>query len=97
MDNPGSNYTLLILIVTGVVLSMGLRHFFGASAIRDILILVLFFAVFLYSVNLKVVKKDLVVKNKLTNEISYMDLADWEEIVANTKGKENNFEIIEKL
>lgn len=97
MDDPKSNYILLLLIVSGVVLSMGFRHFFGASAFRDIMILVVFFALFMFFIHLKVVKKDMVIRNKQTNEISYIDQADWNEILENTKEKENNFEIIEEL
>jgi len=97
MDDPKSNYILLLLIVSGIILSMGSRHFFGASALRDIMILVVFSAVFLFFIHLKVVKKELVIRNKQTNEISYIDQADWNEILENTKGKENPFEIIEKL
>ena len=97
MDDPKSNYVLLLLIVSGIILSMGLRHFFGASALKDIMILVVFSALFLFFIHLKVVKKDLVIRNKQTNEISYIDQADWEEIVKNATGKDNNFEIIEKL
>jgi hypothetical protein len=97
MDDPKSNYILLFLIVSGVILSMGFRHFFGASALRDIMILVVFSAVFLFFIHFKVVKKDLVIRNKQTDEISYIDQADWEEIVKNATGKDNNFEIIEKL
>ena len=97
MDDPKSNYILLLLIVSGIILSMGLRHFFGASTFRDIMILVVFSALFLFFIHLKVVKKDLVIRNKQTNEISFIDEADWEEIVKNAIGKDNNFEIIEKL
>jgi len=97
MDDPKSNYVLLLLIVSGMILSMGFRHFFGASALRDIMLLIVFSALFFFFIHLKVVKKDLVIKNKQTLEISYIDQADWHEIVENAKGKDNNFEIIEKL
>lgn len=97
MDDPKSNYIFLFLLVAGVFLSMGLRHFFGESTWRDILILVLLFVLFLFFIRLKFVKKDLVIKNKQTSEISYIDQVDWEEIVENAKGKEINFEIVEKL
>ena len=80
-----------------MILSMGFRHFFGASALRDIMLLIVFSALFFFFIHLKVVKKDLVIKNKQTLEISYIDQADWHEIVENAKGKDNNFEIIEKL
>jgi hypothetical protein len=97
MDDPRSNYILLLLIVSGIFLSMGFRHFFGASALRDIMILAVFSAFYLFFIRLKIVKKDLVIRNKQTNEISYIDQADWEDIVKNAAGKENNFEITEKL
>jgi hypothetical protein len=47
--------------------------------------------------NLTIVKKDLVIKNKATNAISYIDNSDWSEILKNTSGRENSFEIIEEL
>ena len=97
MDDPKNNYILLLLIVSGIFLSMGLRHIFGVSAFRDIMILLVSIAVFLFFIHLKVVKKDLVIRNKQTKEISYIDQKDWEDIVENAKGKEINFEIIEKL
>jgi hypothetical protein len=97
MDDPKSNYVLLLLIFSGMILSMGFRNFFGASALRDIMILVAFSALFLFFIRLKVVKKDLVIRNRQTNEISYIDQADWDEIVKNATGKDINFEIIEKL
>lgn len=97
IDNPKTNYILLLLIVLGLGLSLVFTRFFGPSAWRDILILVMLFALFLFFIQLKVVKKDLVIKNKQTNEISYIDQIDWEEIVENAKGKELNFEIIEKI
>jgi hypothetical protein len=97
MDDPKSNYILLLLMVSGVILSMVFRHFFGTSALRDMMLLVVFFTLFLFSIRLKVIKKDLVIRNKQTNEISYIDQADWNEILENTKDRENTFEIIEKL
>ena len=97
MDDHKSNYVLLLLIFSGMILSMGFRHFFGANALRDIMLLVVFSALFYFFIHLKVVKKDLVIRNKQTLEISYIDQADWHEIVENAKEKDNNFEIIEKL
>ena len=76
---------------------MVFSHVLGTSALRDILILFGISALFLFFIHLKVVKKDLVIKNKQTNEISYIDQVDWEEIVKNANGRDVNFEIIEKL
>lgn len=97
MDNPKTNYLLIAFIIFGVLLSMGLRHFFGESIFRDILILLFFSVAFLFFIHLIVVKKDLVIRNRQTNEISYIDNDDWDEILDNTKEKENPFEIIENL
>jgi hypothetical protein len=38
-----------------------------------------------------------VIRNKKTGETSYIDKIDWNEILNNSTGKENNFEIIEEL
>jgi len=35
--------------------------------------------------------------NKQTNEIAYIDRNEWHEILVNSSGKENLFEIIEEL
>jgi hypothetical protein len=47
--------------------------------------------------NFSVVRKDLVIRNILTKQISYINKADWEEIVRNNGDKDNVFEIIEEL
>jgi len=44
-----------------------------------------------------VIKKDLIIRNKQTNQISYVDNSDWKEILNNSVNKENNFEIVENL
>jgi hypothetical protein len=97
MDNPKTNYLLIALIIFGILLSMGLRHLLGESSWRDILIVVILFAAFVISIRLIVVKRDLVIRNRQTNELSYIDNSDWNDIEENAKGKENNFEIVEKL
>jgi len=97
MDDPKNNYFLVVLLIAGVGLSMVFRHFFGESAWRDIAILAVFSVVFVMLVRFRVVKKELVIRNTQTNELSYIDLTDWEEILKNTKGKENIFEIIERF
>lgn len=97
MDDPKTNYFLILLIFAGIGLSMVLRKFLGESVWRDLAILALFSIAYLLLIRLKKVKKELVIRNKQTNERSFIDHSDWEEILENTTGKENIFEIEERL
>ena len=97
IDNPKRNLLGAILFFAGFLLTATLQHLYGANIFRDLVIIVI--SGFAYGIvrKLTIAKKDLVIRNKQTNQISYIDHADWNEILENTKGKENVFEIIEKL
>jgi len=84
-------------LVLVILLLLGSHFFFGDSFLLDLLIFLAVFIVFVLNDSLTIVKKDLVIWNKQTNQISYIDHADWNEILENTKGKENIFEITERL
>ena len=75
----------------------GFRHFWGSSIIRDLAILIVAFILSVAVRKLTVTKKDLVIKNKQSGQVSFVDYSDWNEIVETSTGKENGFEIIEKL
>jgi hypothetical protein len=47
--------------------------------------------------NFTIIKKDLIIRNKLTREISFANGSDWNEILKNSKGGNINFEIVENL
>lgn len=69
-------------------------------AISLVYLFVFFFICFFFWMQIlkfKVIKKDLVIKNKQTNKISYVNQSDWNEIVKNSADKENVFEIVEVL
>jgi predicted nucleic acid-binding Zn ribbon protein len=87
----------LAIILLGIVIGIGLHYWIRTNVS-------LFFLSFLVSLiisfaimNFNKVKKDLVIRNKQTNAISYIDISDWNDILANSSGKENHFEIIEEL
>ena len=97
IDNPKRNLLGSLLFSAGFILIAGLQHLYGANISRDLVIIYFFGFAFVMVRKLTITKKDLVIRNKQTNQISYIDHADWNEILENTKGKENIFEITERL
>ncbi|MEI6276069.1 MAG: hypothetical protein WCP08_08765 [Prolixibacteraceae bacterium] len=97
IDNPKRNLFGSLLFFAGFLMIGGLQHFGGANIFRDLGILLI--SGFLYVVvrKLTITKKDLVIRNKESQRVSYIDFADWDEILENAKGKENKFEIIENF
>ena len=97
IDDPKRNLYGALLFAAGFLLIEGLRHSFGSNIFRDVAILVV--SGFLYGTvrKLTIIKKDLVIRNKQSNQISYIDRAEWNEILDNNKDKDNTFEIIEEL
>ncbi len=97
IDDPKRNLLGALCFFCGFLLIAILQHLYGANIFRDLAIIAI--SGFAYGTvrKLAIVKKDLVIRNKQTNEISYIDHTDWNEILENTKGKENMFEILEKL
>ena len=96
-DDPKRNWIGFFLIMLGFTSAALVRHFLRTSLISGMLIITFSFVIWLFFKRLMIVKKDLVIKNKETNEISYIDHSDWEEILSNAAGKENPFEITEYL
>jgi len=62
-----------------------------------LLIMILAIYTALKIIGFRIVKRDLIIRNKLTNEISYVNNSDWKEILNNSADTENNFEIVENL
>lgn len=83
----------LLAILVWVIVS----YLSGVGRLAGLLILPVTVIIALVITRLVVVKKDLVIRNKKTNEITYIDHSDWNEILINTAEKENGFEIIEEL
>lgn len=95
-ENPKRKITSSIIIFIGIVLTI------GSAALKipiylGLLLLLVSFGIALTVTGLIIVKKDLIIRNRHTNQISYVDNSDWKEIVDNTAIKENNFEIVEYL
>jgi hypothetical protein len=59
-----------------------------------ILIFVISFFIAMLITKMKEVKKELVIRNVQTNQISFINQSDWEDILNNSQNHENNFEII---
>lgn len=96
-DDPKRNWYGFFLMMLGFVGAVLVRNFGKSTVIADILIITLCWLTWMFLKRLMIVKKELVIKNKATNELSYINQSDWEEIVANAAGKENSFEITEHL
>lgn len=95
-ENPKRKMISSIIFFIGIVLTI------SAATLKipiylGLLILLAFYAASLKVVDLMIVKKDLIIKNKYSNQILYVDNSDWKEIEDNSIDKENSFEIIEYL
>jgi hypothetical protein len=97
VDSGKRNLLGILLFFVGFLSIVGLQHFYGPYLIRDLVILIVSLLAYGMVRKLNVTKKDYIIRNMDTNRISYIDQADWNEIVENNKGKEFRFEIIEKL
>jgi low affinity Fe/Cu permease len=86
-----------IVLLLGIFMGIGSNEIFGFSAVWGILVFILSIMIMLTLRKLIVVKKDLVIRNKATNAISYVVYHDWNAIRRNTSGNQNSFEIIEEL
>ena len=95
-ENPKRKMTSGIIIFIGIVLTI-VSATLKVPIYLALIILLVSFGVALKVVDLTIVKKDLIIRNKHTNQISYVDNSDWKEIIQNAAGKENNFEIVEYL
>ena len=87
----------LAIILLGIVIGIGLQYWLRANLGLVFLFLLVAWIISITISKFIKVKKDLVVRNKQTNAISYIDRSDWNDILANSSGKEIHFEIIEEL
>lgn len=85
------------ITILGVLFWIGFHYWLGITSKWGFLIILVSLILSAVISNLTKIKKDLVIRNKQTNEISYIDQADWNDILVNSTGKENIFEIIEEL
>jgi uncharacterized paraquat-inducible protein A len=96
IENPKRKIASGIAIFIGIFLTISLSVL-KVPIYIGLVLLVFSFGIALKLIDLMVIKKDLIIRNKQTNQISYVDNSDWQEIVNNSANKENNFEILENL
>ncbi len=92
IENPKRIKMALFLQIGGILLWIALYYWIGAGSLWLLLIVILALVISVALFNFKTVKKDFVIRSKLSNEISYINKSDWNEVI-----KKNNFEIIEEL
>lgn len=97
IENPKRKPIGIFISILGLVLGVGGCYLLDISLFWGLLIFLISGLFSLRIGNLTVIKKDLVIKNKQTNQVSYIDHSDWSEILRNTPGKQSYFEIVEEL
>ncbi len=97
IDNPKRIQIGAAIMFLGILIWIGLQYWLGIGSNWGFLIILVSLILSIVISNLIKIEKDLVIKNKQTNEISYIDWSDWNDILMNSSGKENIFEIIEEL
>ena len=96
-ENPKRKPIGAIISFLGIVLGVGGCYLLDISLLWGILIFLISVLVSIRIGNLIIIKKDLVIRNMQTNQLSYVDQIGWIEILKNTSGKQNEFEIVETL
>ena len=96
-ENPKRKPLGAFIAFTGFALGIGCCYLVDISLLWGLFIFLISVLVSIRIGNLIIIKKDLVIRNMQTNQLSYVDLIDWSEILKNTSGKQNEFEIVEKL
>jgi hypothetical protein len=96
IENPKGKLISGIVFFVGILLASS-SQWLGIPVFLGLLIIIFSIIVALQIIAFKTVKRDLVIKNKENNQISFVNNSDWIEIVNNSVHKENKFEIIEHL
>lgn len=97
VENPQRRKIGIYINLAGIIIWLGSYFWPGISLWFGFLIIPLIFLISLIINKLTVIKKDLVIQNKQTKQISYVNRIEWHEILMNSLETENNFEIIEIL
>lgn len=97
IDNPKRIQIGAAIMLLGILIWIGFQYWLGISSNWTFLIILVSLILSILISNLTKIKKDLVIRNIQTNEISYIDRSDWNDILMNSSGKKNIFEIIEEL
>lgn len=86
-----------IIYVVSALIANYIHQRNGGFSIWGIIILLIALLIPLFTRKYEVIKRDFKIRNKLTNQITYVNHSDWEGILALAKDKELNFEIVEDL
>ena len=96
-ENPKRKPLGAFIAFTGFALGIGCCYLVDISFLWGLFIFLISVLVSIRIGNLIIIKKDLVIRNMQTNRLSYVDQIGWIEILKNTSGKQNEFEIVETL
>jgi len=96
-ENPKRKPLGAFIAFTGFALGIGCCYLVDISFLWGLFIFLISVLVSIRIGNLIIIKKDLVIRNMQTNQLSYVDQIGWIEILKNTSGKQNEFEIVETL
>ena len=97
IENPKRKQIAIVINILGLLVAAGGRYWPGISLLSCFLIVIISFLLPFTITNLTIVKKELVIRNKDTSEVSYIDVTDWVDITLNSSGENNSYEIIEEL
>ena len=96
IETPKSRLISSIVLVLGIFAAIGVPLLIDYFFI-GVLLLLVSFSIAQALIKLSVAKRDLKIRDKITNRVSYIKKSDWEEIVKNAKNDKINYEIIEHL
>lgn len=85
-----------IMFFAGGFMATG-SEWLGFPLLVGLLLMIISILIALKIINFTIVERDYVIKNKESNQVSYVNKTDWMEIVNNSVDSENKFEIIEHL
>ncbi len=86
-----------LLLLVSFLAALMVHHTFHLHILWGILIIIASFTVLLRITKYDIIHKDLVIRNKETGEIGFIDNCDWDEILKNAESEEINLEILEHL
>jgi hypothetical protein len=97
MENPVSKLVSATAFFSGGFMAAG-GKWLGIPLSLSLLLMIVSLVVAIKIIRFNIVKRDLIIRNKTTNQISFITMDDWEEIEKNSQMKnESHFEIVEYL
>lgn len=97
IENPKQTQVATIITFAGLILGLSVRYFLGVHILWAVSIIAVFWFISLMVTKLKVINKDLIIRNKQDQKVYYIDNDVWDKILKKYQDKENPFEIIERL